>query len=70
MVHRVAELLQRKHFYDDLRSECDLHSLGELVLGMSDFNERVGKRIEGYEYVHGRNGIGREKYGRKDVRVL
>ena len=35
--------------------------------GMSDFNGQVGKRIEGYEYVHGGNGIGREKYGRKDV---
>ena len=32
--------------------------MGELVLGMGDFNGHVGKQIEGYEDVHGRNGIG------------
>ena len=26
--------------------------MGELVLGMGDFNGHVGKRIEGYEGVH------------------
>ena len=44
--------------YDDLRSEWDLHSMGELVLDMGDFNGHVDKRIEGYEGVHGGNGIG------------
>ena len=38
-------------FYDDLRSEWDLHSVDELVLGMSDFNGHVVKRIESYEEV-------------------
>ena len=49
---------EKERFYDDLRSEWDLHSKGELVLGMGDFNGHVGKRIEGYEGVHGGNGIG------------
>ena len=49
---------EKEHFSDDLRSEWDLHSVGELVLGMGDFNGHVGKRIEGYEDVHGGNGIG------------
>ena len=49
---------EKEHFYDDLRSEWDLRSVGELVLGMGDFNGHVGKRIEGYEGVHGENGIG------------
>ena len=49
---------EKVHFYDDLRSEWDLHSVGELVLAMGDFNGQVGKRIEGYEDVHGGNGIG------------
>ncbi|XP_015768733.1 PREDICTED: craniofacial development protein 2-like [Acropora digitifera] len=54
---------EKEHFYDDLSSEWDLHSMGELVLGMGDFNGRVGKQIKGYEDVHGGNGIGgREKY--------
>ena len=53
---------EKEHFYDDLSSEWDLHSMGELVLGMGDFNGCVGKQIKGYEDVHGGNGIGeREK---------
>ena len=32
--------------------------MDELVLGMGDFNAHVGKWIEGYESVHGVNGIG------------
>ena len=32
--------------------------MGELVLDMGDFNEHVGRRIEGYEGVHGGNGLG------------
>ena len=35
---------EKEHFSDDLRSEWDLHSMGELVLGMGDFNGHVGKR--------------------------
>ena len=49
---------EKEHFYDDLRIELDLHSVGELVLGMGDFNGHDGKQIEGYEDVHGGNGIG------------
>ena len=49
---------EKECFYDGLRSEWDLHSVGELVLGMGDFNEHVGKRIKGYEGMHGGNGIG------------
>ena len=48
---------EKKHFYD-LRSEWDLHSVGELVLGMGVFNGHVGKWIEGYEGVDGGNVIG------------
>ena len=46
MVCKVAERVQRKHFYDDLGSEWDCHSVGELVLRMGDFNGHVGKRME------------------------
>ena len=58
MVCKVAERVQRKSVLYHLRSKWDLHSVGELVLCMGDFNGHVGKRIEGYEGVHGRNGIG------------
>ena len=49
---------EKERFYDDLRSEWDLHSVGELVLGMGAFNRHIGKQIVGYEGVHGGNGIG------------
>ena len=66
---RVAAT-EKEHFYDDLRSKWDLHSVCELVLGMGDFNGHVGKQSESYEDVHGGNGIGKKR-GRKDVvRVL
>ena len=53
-----ADFFYDEHFYDDLRSEWELHRVGELVLGMGDFNRHVGKRTKGYEGVHGGNGIG------------
>ena len=49
---------EKEHFYDDLRSEWDLHSVCELVLGMGDFNGHVWKQSEGYGNVHEGNGIG------------
>ena len=39
--------------------------MGELVLGMGDFSGHVGKQSEGYEDVHGGNGI-----EERNVRVL
>ena len=29
-----------------------------MVLGMGDFNGHVGKRIDGFESIHGGNGFG------------
>ena len=55
MVRRMGA--EKECFSDDLGSAWDLHSMGELVLGMGDFNGQVGKWMEGYEGVHGGNGI-------------
>jgi len=45
--------IEEKHrFYDELTSELDLRSLGEMVLGL-DFNRHVGKHMDGFENVHG-----------------
>lgn len=38
---RTAE--EKEHFYDTLKSEWDLQSVGELVLGMGNFNAHVAK---------------------------
>ena len=57
---------EKKQFYNALASEWELHNEGELVLGMGDFNGHVGKWIEGFEGVHGGNGIGvRNAEGRR-----
>ena len=53
---------EKERFYDDLRSEWDLHSMGELVFSMGDLNGHVGKQIKGYEGAHGGNGIGERKW--------
>jgi len=51
--------IEEKHnFYDELVSEWGLCSPGQMVLGLGDFNGHVGKHIDGFENVHGRNGIG------------
>ena len=56
--HSGQTAAEKEYFYDDFRSELDLHSVGELVLGMGYFNRHVGKWIKGYEDIHGGNGIG------------
>ena len=37
--------------------KCDLQSTGELVQELGDFNWHVGRHNEGFEHVHGGNGI-------------
>ena len=49
---------KKKLFFNDLRSEWDLHNTGELVFITGDFYGHVGKWIVGYEGVHGGNRIG------------
>ena len=45
MVHKVAEQGQRKSiFYDDFRSEWDLHSMGELVWVWLILMDMLGNR--------------------------
>ena len=48
--------LEEKHrFYD----EYELQNPSEEVFGLGDFNGDVGGEIEGFEGVHGGNGIGK-----------
>ena len=42
-----------------MASEWDLQIPGEVVLGLEDFNGHVGRRIDGFESVHGGYGIGK-----------
>ena len=41
-----------------MAGEYELQNPSEAVFGLGDFNEHVGEEIEGFEGVHGGNGIG------------
>ena len=46
-------------FYDELAGEYELQNPSEVVFGLGEFNGHVGEEIEGFEGVHGGNGIGK-----------
>ena len=50
---------EKLRFYDELAGECKLQNPGKVVFRLEDFNGHVGKEIEGFEGVHGGNGIGK-----------
>ena len=50
--------LEEKHrFYNELAGEYKLQNPSEVVFGERDFNVHAGEEIEGFEGVHGGNGI-------------
>ena len=50
---------KKNQFYNDKASEWDLQNNGEVVLGLGDFNGHAGRRVDGFEGVHGGYGIGK-----------
>ena len=50
---------KKDQFYNDMASEWNLQSPGEVILGLGDFNGYVGRRIDGFQGVHG--GYGTDK---------
>ena len=50
---------KKEQFYNDMASEWTLQNPEEVVLGLEDFNRRVGRQIDGFESVHGGYGIGK-----------
>ena len=49
--------IQKDEFYDELVHEWDIKGTKELSLGIGDFNDHVGKKVDGFKGVHGENGI-------------
>ena len=49
---------EKDAFYDEMASERDLHRKNEMALGFEDLSGHVGKYADGFEGVHGGNGIG------------
>ena len=50
---------EKVRFYDGMGSEWDLGSSSEIIVFLGDFNGHVGKCAEGFEGVHGGNGVGK-----------
>ena len=50
--------LEKHRFYDELAGKYELQNPSEVIFGLRDFNGHVGEEIEGFEGVHGGNGIG------------
>ena len=49
----------KERFYEEMAREWSVANENELVLGLGDFNDHVGKSAEGFEGIHGGNGIGK-----------
>ena len=47
-------------FYDEMASEWGFESSSGIIVTLGNFNEHVGKYVEGFEAVHGGNGIGKK----------
>ena len=50
---------EKVRIYDEMASESDLGSFSEFIVRLRDFNGHLGKCDEGFEGVHGGNGIGK-----------
>ena len=51
---------QKNKFHDELVHKWDMKDTKELTMGIGDFNDYVGKKVDGFEGVHGGNGIGEQ----------
>ena len=60
-------LEDKQSFYYELRCEWDMHSAGDLVMCLGDFNEHIGRHIDGLYELHGGYGVGERNL---DGRVL
>ena len=50
---------EKVYFYDEVGSEWDLGSSSEIIVSLGNFNGDVGKCAEGFESVHGGDGVGK-----------
>ena len=42
---------EKQSFYDEIKSECDMHSAGDLVMCLGDINGHVGRHIDRFDGV-------------------
>ena len=56
---RILE--QKQSFHDELKGEWDMHSAGDLVMCLGDFNGHIGRHIDGFDAINGEYGVGQTK---------
>ena len=61
---------EKQSFYDELRGEWDIHSVGDLVMCLGDFNGHVGRHIDGFDGVHRRYGLSQKNLEERMLLVL
>ena len=49
----LCKVEEKQSFYDELNSEWNIHSVGDLVMCLGDFNGHIGRHIDGFDGVHG-----------------
>ena len=52
---------EKQSFCDDLKCELDMHSTGDLVMCLGEFDGHVGRHIDGFDWVYGGYGVGQSK---------
>ena len=58
MLSLVEDARRKSVFYDELKSEWDMHSVDNLVKCLGDFNGHISRHIEGSNGAHGECGLG------------
>ena len=58
MLHKVEE---KQSCYDEVKGEWDMHSAGDLVMCLGDFNGHVGRHVNGFDGVHGGCNVGQRR---------
>ena len=57
-----ASFEEKQSFYDELKCEWDMHSTGDLVMCLCDFNVNICRHIDGFYGVRGGFGVGQRNF--------
>ena len=67
MLHKVVGFFFMNDFYDELKNDCDVHCVDNLVVCLVEFSGHVGRYIDELRSVHNGYGVG---HWNLDERIL
>ena len=50
---------KKEKFYEEMARGCKVENANEVLICLGDFNGHIGKKVDGFEGVHGGFGIGK-----------